>query len=178
MLALINSLSVWAIPAVLLFIVLFALFKGVPVFQVFTEGALEGLKTTIRILPPLLTMLIGIEVFRASGAMEYLCRLLALITEPLGIPSEIIPLGLLRPLSGSGALALTANIIDTYGVDSYLGRLAAVIQGSTDTTFYILAVYFGSVGIAKYRHALLVGLAADGMAFLLANLFCSLVFGG
>jgi len=174
----INVLSAWAIPAVLLFVTVFALFRRVDIFQTFSEGAADGLRTAVSILPPLLTMLIAIYVFRDCGALDILCGWLERVTEPLGVPAEIVPLGLMRPLSGSGALALTADLITNHGVDSYLGRLSAVVQGSTDTTFYILAVYFGSVGISHCRHALAVGLAADLMAFILANLLCTLVFGG
>jgi spore maturation protein B len=122
-------------------------------------------------------MLMAIEVFRVSGAMDILLGWLEPFVGVIGLPAEILPLAMLRSLSGSGALAMTAEVIEEYGADSFLGRLAATMQGSTDTTFYVLTVYFGSVGVVRYRHALAVGLLADLAAFFAAFVLCSLAWG-
>ncbi|MCL2678385.1 MAG: spore maturation protein [Clostridiales bacterium] len=169
-------ISRYVILVLLLVIPLYAFIKKVPVFEVFVQGAAEGLGTAIRILPFLLGMLVAISVLRASGAFDFLLACLQPITALLGIPAEVLPLALMRPLSGGGALGITADLIKTHGPDSFIGRLASIMQGSTDTTFYILAVYFGSVNIVKYRYALFVGLAADGVSFLAAFLFCRWFF--
>ena len=174
--AILLAISKYAIPCIILFIPLYAFIKKVPIYETFVTGAADGLKLAVKILPFLLGMLVAINVFRASGALGYLAAFLSPITELFGIPAEVIPLGLMRPLSGSGALAITADILNAYGADSFIGRLASTMQGSTDTTFYILTVYFGAVGIKKYRHALVVGLAADFISFTAAFLICKAVF--
>jgi spore maturation protein B len=121
-------------------------------------------------------MLVALSVFRASGAMELLARLMDPITSKLGFPSQILPLMIVRPLSGAGALAVTADLLKTHHPDSYIGRLASIMQGSTDTTFYVLTVYFGAVGIRKTRYAAGVGLAADVVGFLTALWACNWFF--
>ncbi|MGI5824944.1 MAG: spore maturation protein [Bacillota bacterium] len=178
MLEIFAVFSAYAIPVLLIFTVIFAWLKQVPLFETFVEGAKEGVGLMVRILPFLLGMLVAISIFRASGAFERLTAVLSPVAAFLHIPPDVIPLGLMRPLSGSGALGMTADILQTFGPDSYIGRVASVMQGSTDTTFYILTVYFGAVGISRYRHALICGLAADFTAFLAANFLCLLVFGG
>ena len=165
-----ERISLYAIPLILLFIPLYALLRGVSIFDRFVVGAAEGLGVVIRIFPYLLAMLVAVAVFRASGAFISIGNWFAPVLNMLGVPADVLPLALLRPLSGSGALALTADIIETHGADSFTGYLAAVMQGSTDTTFYLLAVYFGSVGIKKYRYALTVGLSADVVSFIAAFL--------
>ncbi|MDH7572313.1 MAG: nucleoside recognition domain-containing protein, partial [Clostridia bacterium] len=135
-----------------------------------------GFVTAVRIIPYLVGMMTAISVFRASGAMELCARLLAPVLQPLGIPAEVLPLALMRPLSGGAALGVAADLIRTYGPDSFLGRLASVMQGSTDTTFYVLSVYFGSVGITRYRYAVALGLTADVVSFLAAVVICRQVF--
>lgn len=177
MLSFLVTASSYAIPLLMAVILGYALWKRVPLFETFVEGAKEGALLTARILPFLLGMLVAIHVFRESGAFDALLDLLRPLAAALGLSPEVLPLGLLRPLSGSGALGLTADLLSVYGPDSFIGRLASVVQGSTDTTFYILAVYFGSVGITRSRHALFCGLTADFAAFLAANFLCLLVFG-
>lgn len=177
MLSCLTVISAYAIPVLLVAVVVHAAVKRVPLYETFVEGAAEGIGVMLKILPFLLGMLVAIGIFRESGAFGVLIDWLSPVAEFFHIPSEVIPLGLMRPLSGSGALGITADILKTYGADSYIGRVASVMQGSTDTTFYILTVYFGSVGITKYRHAIICGLAADFAAFAAANLICSLVFG-
>jgi spore maturation protein B len=173
----ITELSKWAVPLLLLSIPLIAYFKKVKVYEAFVEGAEQGFYTAIKIIPFLIGMLVAIGVFRASGAMDLLINILKPVMRLIGAPGEVLPLVIMRPLSGGGALGLTAELIQTYGADSFIGRLASTIQGSTDTTFFVLTVYFGSVGIRRYRHALTVGLLADLTGFLASLYIVTLVFG-
>jgi len=172
----VQTISLYAVPILLVGIPLYGLCKKQPVYELFVEGAADGIRMVLQILPYLLAMLVAIAVFRSSGAFDAIAAVLAPLTEPLGIPTEVLPLAIMRPLSGSGALALTADVIRTSGPDSFAGILASVMQGSTDTTFYILAVYFGAVGIRRYRYALTVGLAADAVSFLASFVVCKMLF--
>lgn len=174
---LIRELSRWVVPLALLLIPLVAWVRGVKVYEVFVQGAQEGFTTAIRIIPYLVAMLTAISVFRASGAMEVLAGLLAPVLKPLGIPAQVLPLAFLRPLSGSGALGLASELIKVNGPDSLVGRLASTMQGSADTTFYVLTVYFGSVGIRKFRYAMAVGLIGDLTTFLASVWVVHKVFG-
>lgn len=151
--------------------------RGVKVYDTFIEGAEEGLQVTMRITPFLVGMMVGLAVFRSSGAMDLLARLISPVTSWLGFPTEILPLMIVRPLSGAGALAVTADLLKTQHPDSFIGRLASIMQGSTDTTFYVLTVYFGSVGVRKARYAPAVGLLADLAGFLSALYVCNWFFG-
>lgn len=178
MLEVLEAVSRWAIPGLLIAIPTYGLMKGVAVYESFVEGAKEGFTTAVRIIPYLVAMFVAIQIFRQSGAMDRLITLFNPITSRLNIPGEVVPLGLIRPLSGSGALGMLANILKTYGPDSFIGRLASTIQGSTETTFYVLTVYFGSVGIRRIRHSMIAGLAADLAGFLTAVYICYRVFGG
>lgn len=172
----ISELSKWAVPLLMLTIPLIAYIKKVKVYEAFVEGAEQGFHTAVKIIPFLVGMLVAIGVFRESGAMDILIKLVTPLMTAIGAPAEILPLVLMRPLSGGGALGITAELIQTYGPDSMIGRLASTIQGSTDTTFFVLTVYFGSVGIRKYRHALTVGLTADLVGFLASLYIVKLVF--
>lgn len=171
------ELTAWLIPLSLVLIPLYALLKKVDVYSVFCQGAAEGIALVVKILPFVLGMLVAIEVFQASGAMAVFMGWLQKPAEALGLPPEILPLALLRSCSGSGALAMTGELISENGADSFIGRLAAAMQGSTDTTLYVLTVYFGSVGILRQRYAVAVGLLADAAAFLAAFFLCRLFFG-
>ena len=154
--------------------------KRINVYDAFVEGAKEGFTTAVRIIPYLVAILVGIGVFRASGCMDYLIQGVAKLTELCGINSDFVgalPTALMKPLSGSGARGLMVDAMSTYGADSFIGRMACVFQGSTDTTFYILAVYFGSVGITRTRHAVPCGLLADLAGVLAAIFICYLFFG-
>lgn len=173
-----DALSRWSIPVLVALVLGFALYRRVDVYNVFLEGAREGIDLAVRILPYVVSIFAALGIFRASGAMDLVALALRPVLHGLGVPAEVLPLMVIRPLSGSGALAITAELLRRFGPDSYVGRLASTMQGSTDTTFYILSVYFGSVGIRKVRHALWVGLAADVMGFALAALFVRLAFGG
>lgn len=171
----IDAISRYSIPFVFVGIIAYGLTKKVKVYESFTEGAKEGFNTAVRIIPFLVAMLVAIGVFRASGAMGLLTKALSPITRVLGIPSETLPMAFMRPLSGGGAQGIMTELINTYGPDSLIGRTAAVMMGSTDTTFYILAVYFGSVAIKKTRHALPAGLLAD-LTGILTAIYISKIF--
>lgn len=154
--------------------------KKINVYDTFIEGAKEGFETAVRIIPYLVAILVAIGVFRASGAMDFLIDGIAWCVAALGGDTEFVgalPTALMKPLSGSGARGLMVDAMTTYGADSFVGRLACLFQGATDTTFYILAVYFGSVGIRKTRHAVTCGLLADLAGILSAIFICYLFFG-
>lgn len=163
-----DSLSFFIIPAILVGFPLYGLFKRVPVYESFVEGGREGFQVAVRIIPYLVAILFAIAMFRASGAMDALTTLLNPILKPIGFPAEVLPMAIIRPLTGSGSAALVVDMIEQFGEDSIFVKMAAVMFGSTETTFYIIAVYFGAVGIKKTRHALHAGLTADIAAMLIA----------
>ncbi len=173
----INAISLYAIPLILLFVTTYGILKKVKVYESFTEGAKEGFTTAVRIIPFLTAMLVAIGVFRASGAMDYFSKFVAPVTNLIGMPSEVLPMAIMRPLSGGGASGIMNSLLTEYGPDSLIGRMASVMQGSTDTTFYVLAVYFGSVSIKKSRYALTAGLLADFAGLLAAVFITNLMFG-
>lgn len=173
----IEAISKYAIPFIFLGITMYGLFKKVSVYEAFTDGAKEGFTTGVRIIPYLVAMLVAIGVFRASGALELLTKVLSPITNAIGMPGELLPMALMRPLSGGGAQGVMSELITTHGPESLIGRISAVMMGSTETTFYILAVYFGAVSIKKSRHALSAGLLAD-LAGLLTAVYVSRLFFG
>ena len=162
------NLSSLIIPLLLALISLWALREKINVYEALTDGAAEGLRVLLRIFPHLLVLLTALSMFRASGALDALTALLRPALEWVGIPPETAPLVLLRPLSGSGGLAVGSDLINTYGPDSTVGRTAAVMLGSSETTFYTVAVYFGAAGIKKLRHTLPAALIADMAGFLAA----------
>ena len=172
----IELISIWAIPFLLVAIPLYGLARGVKVYEAFVEGAKEGFLVAVRIIPFLVAILVAIGMFRGSGAMDLLTGMLRPVLGAIGFPPELFPLGVLRPLSGSGSLALTADIVKTYGPDSFLARAAATLYGSSETTFYVLAVYFGAVGIKKTRHAVPAALIADAVALAASILVCRWLF--
>ena len=158
--------------------ILAGVFKKVNVYDAFIEGAKDGFSTAVRIIPSLVAILVGIGVFRASGAMDYLIQGIGNIVNACGVDSDFVaalPTAMMKPLSGSGARGMMVDAMTTYGADSFVGRLSCIFQGSTDTTFYILAVYFGSVGIRYTRHAVTCGLLAD-LAGIIAAIFISYLF--
>ncbi len=157
-----------AIPLLLFAIATHALAKGVDFYAAFLVGAKEGLLLVAQIIPPLVALLTAISMLRASGALDALADLMAPLLTALGLPGELLPLMLIRPLSGSGALAVAADLLETHGPDSQIGRMASVMLGSTETTFYVLAVYFGATSITKTRYALPAALCADLTGFLMA----------
>ena len=167
----IEKISLYILPVMILFILSLALIKKVPVYEEFIEGAKDGFKVSISIIPYLVAIIVAVSMFRASGILDWLKDFANNI-----IPPDIIPLMLTRPLSGSAALGIFSDIAKEYGVDSYIAKLAAIMVGSSETTFYVLAVYFGSVGIKKYRYALLTGIIADITNIVLAIWVARLFF--
>ncbi|WP_333638126.1 spore maturation protein [Tissierella praeacuta] len=173
----IEAISNYAIPLIIVGFLVFGMSRKVKVYESFTEGAKEGFTTAVRIIPFLVAMLVAIGVFRASGAMDLLTKALSPITNLIGMPGEILPMAFMRPLSGGGAEGIMTDLITTHGPESLIGRMAAVMMGSTETTFYVLSVYFGSVSVKKQRHALPVGLLADLAGLITAVLVTRLFFG-
>jgi len=172
----IMFISKWAIPFILFIIPVFAVIQKIKVYEVFVEGAKEGFQVAIRIIPFLVAILAVIGMFRASGAMSVFISLLSPITDLFGMPAEILPAALMRPLSGSGTLGIITELLETHGPDSFIGYLGSTIYGCTETTFYVIAVYFGSIGIKKTRFAIPAGLIADIAGVLAAVMICNLVF--
>lgn len=171
------SFTSFAVPCLLAGLSIYALAKKVDVYNVLIDGAGSGLTVVIRILPSLVALLTAVSMFRASGAMDALTALLTPVLQKLGIPPETTSILLIRPLSGSGALAAAGDLIEQYGPDSYVGRVAAVMLGSTETTFYTVAVYFGAAGIRRSRYTIPAALAADLTGFAAAALTVRLFFG-
>ena len=176
MLSILTTVSSWAIPFLLFAIPLFGYIKKVPVYEAFVEGAEEGFYTAVKIIPFLVGMLVAISVFRASGAMDLFVKVMMPIMTKIGAPPEVLPMAVMRPLSGSGTLGLATELMKVFGPDSLIGRMASVMQGTTDTTFFVLTVYFGSVGIKKYRYAILTGLSADVTGLIASIYICNLLF--
>lgn len=172
----VGVLSIWAIPVFLVVIPVYGAFKNVKVYESFVEGAKGGFQMAIRIIPYLVAILVAVGMLRGAGAIDMLSRVLDPVLRHVGFPVEILPLAIMRPLSGSGSMGIVTELIQVHGPDSFIGRLAASAYGSTETTFYVLAVYFGAVGIKKARHAVLSGLAADIAGLIAAITICRLVF--
>lgn len=174
--SLLNLISLWALPVILLTVLTYGLIKKVPIYEEFTEGAKDGFKVAIKIIPYLVAIIVGISMLRASGAIEIAASFFAPVLSHFNIPSDTLPLMIVRSLSGSGALAVFSDIANNLGPDSYATKLAAIMVGSSETTFYVLAVYFGAIGITKIRYALAIGLLADLIGIIAAILVCSLMF--
>jgi spore maturation protein B len=171
-----DAISLWAIPVLLVAIPFAALLRGVKVYDVFIEGAKEGFEVAVRIIPFLVGILVAIGMFRGSGAMDLLTAALRPIAASTGFPAELVPLAILRSLSGSGSLAFATDLVKTHGPDSLIGRMAATMYGSSETTFYVLAVYFGAVGVRRTRHAVAAGLVGDAVAAIAAVAVCAWMF--
>lgn len=175
--SIVTTVSTWIIPCIILTVLLVGTWKRVPTYETFVEGGKEGVKMAFSLLPFLLGMMVSIAIFRASGAMEAMVMAMSPLLSVIGIPSEIVPLALVRPISGTAALGMTTELIGTHGPDSFIGRLASTMQGSTDTTLYILTVYFGAVGIKRMGDALKVGLIADFIGIMASIIIVTIVFG-
>jgi spore maturation protein B len=171
-----DAISLWAIPVLLVLIPLVGLIRNVKVYDVFIEGATEGFEVGVKIIPFLVGILVAIGMFRASGAMDLLMAGLQPLVSRTGFPAQLVPLAILRSLTGSGSLAYTTDLIKTYGPDSLFGRMAATMYGSSETTFYVLAVYFGSVGVRRTRHAVPAALVGDLAAAIAAVAVCAWMF--
>jgi len=174
-----KAIAPWIIPGLMLGFLLFGMVRGVRIYEVFVEGAKEGFDVAIRIIPYLVAILVAVGMLRASGALSIIVSAISLVTSPLGLPGEALPMALLRPLSGSGAYGVMASVINdpNIGPDSYVGYLVTTLQGSTETTFYVLAVYFGAVKIRRIRHALAAALTADLIGVVAAVSICAWMFG-
>ena len=172
----INIISLYTLPVLIILILTVGIIKKVPVYEEFTEGAKDGFKVAINIIPYLIAIIVGISMFRASGAMDSIAQILSPLLTKLRVPVDSLPIMITRSLSGSATLGLFTEIAQKFGPDAYVTKLCAVIVGSSETTFYVLSVYFGSIGITKFRYALLVGLLADAIGIIGAILVCSWIF--
>jgi spore maturation protein B len=173
----IALLSFFVIPVIVVAFPVYGLYKRVPVYEAFVVGAREGFDVAVRIIPSLVAILFAIGMFRASGAMDFLADVLRPLLTLVGFPPEVLPMAIIRPLTGSGSAGIVAEMIQVYGEDSILVKMAAVMFGSTETTFYVVAVYFGAVNIRRTRHAVPAGLTADFAAMLFAVWTVRLLFG-
>ena len=173
----IQMISILAIPLIIVSFVTYGAIKKVKLYEAFVDGAKEGFNVAVRIIPYLVAMLVAIGIFRAGGAMDFLIMIFSPITHLIGMPAEAMPMVLMRPLSGSGSLGIMSEIISVHGPDTFLGILVSTIMGSTETTFYVLALYFGSVNIKRTRHAVAVGVLADVAGILGALFIVKLLFG-
>lgn len=171
-----SAIGTYSFPALLLGVPLYAAMRGVKVYETFIKGAEEGFRIALGTLPYLVAVFAAVSCFRGSGALNALSSVIGVFLKPLGIPADMIPLILIRPISGSGALALTGDLIRQYGPDTPAGILASILQGATDTTFYVVTLYFGSVGAKKTRHALLSCLVGDACGFATGFLIWKMCF--
>ncbi|MBR6098234.1 spore maturation protein [bacterium] len=171
-----NTISLWALPAVILLILTMGLAKKVPLYEVFTDGAKEGFKVSVNIIPYLVAIIVAISMLRASGIIDMAAEFFNPVLSYFNIPAEVTPIMIVRSLSGSAALGIFSDIANNLGPDNYATTLAAVMVGSSETTFYVLAVYFGAIGISKIRYALIVGLLADLIGIIAAVTVCNLMF--
>ncbi len=173
-----KSIGPWVVPGLAVGLLSFGIVRGVKVYEAFVEGAKEGFNVAIKIIPFLVAILVAVGMFRHSGVMDLLIGLIGPITSRFGMPAEVLPMALMRPLSGSGAFGLLAETINNpqIGPDSYIGYLVSTLQGSTETTFYVLAVYFGAAQVRRTRHALAAGLTADAAGIIAAVVACSYLF--
>lgn len=172
----VEKISLLILPIMILVILSAGIIKKVPVYEEFVEGAKDGFKVSISIIPYLVAIIVGVSMFRASGAIDIIASVFSGILNKLSVPADILPIIITRSLSGSATLGIFSDIANNFGPDSYITKLAAVMVGSSETTFYVLAVYFGSVGIKKYRYALLTGIIADITGIVLAILVSRVFF--
>lgn len=171
-----SNISNMLIPSVVLIIIIVAIYKKVNVYDEFIEGAKEGLTMGISIFPYLIGMIFGINILLSSGILNNIFIFFKPIFDLIKIPVEILPMAIIRPISGNASFAVMINIIKTYGVDSYLGRIVSIMQGATDTTIYVITLYFGSIGIKNIRYALKAGLFADLVTLIMSVLLVSIFF--
>ena len=175
MTSVLNTISTWILPFIILTILTIGIIKKVPIYETFTEGAKDGFKVSINIIPYLVAIIVAISMLRASGFIEGIGAMFSGILEALKVPVEVLPIMIVRSLSGSAALGIFSDIANTLGPDSYATKLAAMMVGSSETTFYVLSVYFGSIGIKKFRYAILTGILADIIGIVAAIFVCQLL---
>lgn len=164
------------VPIMILAILVFATFKKVKVYEAFVDGAKDGFKSVVKIAPFLLTMLFAIDIFRSSGALDYMLSFFSPIAKMFNIPEGVLPMILIKPLSGSASLGVMTDIMNTYGVDSIEGKIASVLMGSSETIFYTLSIYFGALGIKRIRHSLPAALLAHVIGSFVAVYICYMFF--
>lgn len=169
-------MSNYIIPLIVLFILVYSIKNNNNIYDDFIDGAMSGIKMVIRIIPAILSFVFAVNIFLSSGVLSFILSFISPLLESLKIPNEIIPMAILRPISGNASFAILNNILMTHGPDSYLGRLASTMQGCTDTTIYVLALYFGSIKIKKTHHALITGLFADLMGIIATFIIVSIFF--
>ncbi len=163
-------------PCAIAFVLIYALIKRVEVFDVFVKGAKDGMKTLYNIAPTLIGLIVSVTMLKASGGLTLISEVLSPVTDKIGFPSELLPMSILRPVSGGGSTALLNQVLKDYGPDSFLGRCASVIAGSTETTFYAITLYYSAVNIKKIRHTLFAALVADFVAIVVAVVTVNLFF--
>ena len=171
-----KYISVYAVPFMVVGVILYGAYKKISVYSAFTEGISSGISTVFSILPSVMALFCAIGVFRASGALDIISDIISPVTDFFHIPKNLVPFALLRPVSGSGSLAMARDIFSIDGVDSFSSRAVSVMMGSTETTFYTLAVYFGAVNVKNTRHALSCGLLSDFACFVLTLVVCHFLF--
>ena len=171
-----NKISNLIIPIMVLSVVIYGIYKKINIYDVFIDGAKESFEMIFTIFPYLLGMMLAINLFLHSNFLEIISNFISPILDLIGIPFDIVPMAIMRPISGNSSLAILNNIFLNYGPDSFIGRLASTIQGSTDTTFYVLTLYFGSVGIKKIRYSLLAGLFADLIGIITSIMIVKIFF--
>lgn len=172
-----TDIGAYAVPVVILIIVITGLIRVKGVFGVFTGGAYDGLKVVLNIAPSLIGLITAVEMFKASGALDVLTYAMSPVANLLHLPQEVMPLVILRPISGSGSIALLDRILELYGPNSAAGRVACVMCGSSETTFYTSTMYFGSIGVKRIRHTLVAALIADFCAIIVSNAAVGILFG-
>ena len=171
----VNYISTIAVPVVIIIIVIYGIADKKKVYDIFVEGATEGMSIVIKILPTLLGIFLAVGVLRSSGLLEIITRAVSIFTNRVGFPSEVMPLAMLRPISGSASLAVATDIMKTYGVDSKIGLITSTIMGSTETTFYTIAIYTGSIGVKKIRFVLVAALIADFVGMLTSAIVWNII---
>lgn len=171
-----NTISALFVPLFIAGIVVFGLAKKVPVYEAFIRGAKQGFTTVVRVLPYVIGFVFAIRIFMASGSFDYIAAALSPVLKPIGIPPEILPLALMRPFSGSASIGVLTSMLDRYGPDSFIGRTASTLMGSSETLFYTTALYFGSVGIKKTRYTIPASLISDLAGLVASVTFCKLFF--
>ncbi|NLJ97848.1 MAG: spore maturation protein [Tissierellia bacterium] len=171
-----DIISIGIVPFIILIILGHGYIKGIDIYSAFIEGAKEGFKTAIRIMPYLIAIFVAVGIFRGSSALEMFTDILSPVTNLLGIPEEILPLIMIRPISGSGALGVVRDIISYYGPDSFPGWVASIMMGSSETIFYTIALYFGSIGIEDHRHTLKAALISYGLSIFITIFICGLYY--
>ena len=171
-----EYISAFCVPAIILIIIVSGFLGKVKIYDAFMDGAKEGLVTVFKIFPALVGLIVSVGMLRASGTLGIITNILKPVTDLIKMPSEVVPLALMRPLSGSGAVAVLTDIFENYNPDSFIGRCASVMMGSTETTFYTIAVYYGSIGINKVRHTIKSALIADFTGMILAVIFTLIFF--